>query len=114
MSARAVALVLLLASAATGCAGTAAMTPPPSITLTEADAGRAIEAARGQDVVVRLGSNPSTGYRWTLVGPASAALPSAGSSSKMLRRPARFPGRAHFLSFNFAKAMICRVVSSRP
>jgi hypothetical protein len=50
----------------------------------------------------------------TQASAASAALPSAGSSSKMLRRPARFPGRAHFVSFNFAKAMICRVVSSRP
>ena len=38
------------------------------IVLTEADAGKTIEAAVGQEVVVRLAWNPTTGFRWT-VGP---------------------------------------------
>ncbi len=36
----------------------------PPIVLTEADAGQTIEAAVGQEVVVRLKGNPTTGFRW--------------------------------------------------
>lgn len=55
------------------------MTPLSTITLSESDSGRAIEAAPGQEIVIRLGSNPSTGYRWTLVDPGSSVLASRGA-----------------------------------
>jgi inhibitor of cysteine peptidase len=38
-----------------------------SLTLTEADEGRTVTIAKGQNVVVKLQSNPSTGYRWQVV-----------------------------------------------
>ncbi len=40
---------------------------PDPIVLTEADAGKTIEAAVGQEVVVRLKGNPTTGFRWDVV-----------------------------------------------
>lgn len=46
---------------------------PDSISLGEADTSRVVELGRGKHVVVRLNSNPSTGYRWTLI-PANGAV----------------------------------------
>jgi inhibitor of cysteine peptidase len=43
-------------------------------TLTEADDGRTIEIAAGQDVEITLRSNRTTGYRWKLVTPAAGVL----------------------------------------
>ena len=37
------------------------------VTLGEADAGRTIHVVPGQDVILRLASNRTTGFRWTLV-----------------------------------------------
>ncbi len=38
-----------------------------SLTLTEADDGRTVTIAKGQNVVLKLQANPSTGYRWKVV-----------------------------------------------
>ena len=35
-----------------------------SLTMTEADDGRIVSAHAGDEVVVRLPENPTTGYRW--------------------------------------------------
>src|SRR5688572_4989878 len=35
-----------------------------SLTLTEQDNGRTVTVTEGQNVVVKLQSNPSTGYKW--------------------------------------------------
>jgi inhibitor of cysteine peptidase len=48
--------------------------------LVEEDAGKSVEVERGQTVVVRLDSNRSTGYRWTLVEADSPVLTSAGAA----------------------------------
>ncbi len=40
--------------------------------LAEHDAGSRREARLGEDVVVTLGENPTTGYRWHLIDPAGA------------------------------------------
>ena len=37
-----------------------------TLTLTEADNGRAVHVRQGDVVVVRLRENPTTGYRWTV------------------------------------------------
>jgi len=47
-----------------------------SITLADSDSGRVAQVARGQTVVIRLSSNRSTGYRWTLAPfPAGVLTP---------------------------------------
>jgi len=47
-----------------------------SITLADGDSGRVARVARGQTVVIRLSSNRSTGYRWTLAPfPAGVLTP---------------------------------------
>jgi predicted secreted protein len=54
-----------------------AVTP---LTLVEKDAGQSVEVKRGQTVIVRLDSNRSTGYRWTLIEPDSPVLTSTGAA----------------------------------
>jgi inhibitor of cysteine peptidase len=38
----------------------------PTITITTSDNGRVIEAKKGDEIVLRLPENPTTGYRWTV------------------------------------------------
>ena len=38
-----------------------------SLSLTEADNGKTVTVTEGQNVVVKLPSNPSTGYKWSVV-----------------------------------------------
>jgi len=45
-----------------------------AITLAEGDSGKAIDVSQGERVVVRLGSNRSTGYRWSLLTSGTEAL----------------------------------------
>lgn len=52
-------------------------TPAIEIVLTEADSGATLTVPAGARIVVRVASNPSTGYGWTEVaapGPALRAL----------------------------------------
>lgn len=51
-------------------AGTAAF-GPSKLTLTDVDNGKDIDLAAGSTLVVKLPSNPSTGYTWTLAGDPS-------------------------------------------
>ncbi len=48
--------------------------PPEQIVVTAADDGRQIELSEGQVLVVRLVSNPSTGYGWQVVRPALGGI----------------------------------------
>lgn len=41
--------------------------PAVELTLGPSDAGRTVEARKGQEIVVVLPSNPSTGYGWEVV-----------------------------------------------
>jgi copper homeostasis protein (lipoprotein) len=45
-----------------------------AITLAEGDSGKSIDVSQGERVVVRLGSNRSTGYRWSLLTSGTEAL----------------------------------------
>jgi predicted secreted protein/uncharacterized lipoprotein NlpE involved in copper resistance len=50
------------------------------ITLVEEDTGKTVDVERGQRIVVRLPSNRSTGYRWTLVDVDAPVLTSDGDA----------------------------------
>jgi inhibitor of cysteine peptidase len=39
---------------------------PAAVTLTEADQGRAISVNTGDEIAIRLDSNPTTGYEWAV------------------------------------------------
>ncbi|HAJ38685.1 MAG TPA: hypothetical protein DCL15_23710 [Chloroflexi bacterium] len=45
-----------------------------TVTLTDADAGKRIDMAAGDVLVVELANNPSTGYAWTLIANDGAVL----------------------------------------
>jgi inhibitor of cysteine peptidase len=55
--------------------------PPASVTVSADQSGTSVALASGQDLVVRLPSNPSTGYRWIYVEPKDAVLRVDGPSS---------------------------------
>ena len=55
--------------------------PPPPVTVSAAQTGTSVELAANQDLVVRLPSNPSTGYRWIYVEPKDAVLRVDGPST---------------------------------
>jgi inhibitor of cysteine peptidase len=61
---------------------TAAPKPPPEpLTVSAAQSGTSVALASGQDLVVRLPSNPATGYRWIYVEPKDAVLRVDGPST---------------------------------
>ena len=55
--------------------------PPPPVTVSAAQSGTSVALAAGQDLVVRLPTNPSTGYRWAYVEPKDAVLRVDGPST---------------------------------
>lgn len=58
--------LVVVAFALTSCGGGA--TETPDNTLVISDSGRAIEVAAGNEFKIVIDSNPSTGYRWGLIG----------------------------------------------
>src|SRR5690349_6603332 len=63
----------------------------PPVALTGDDDGRRFDIAVGQEAVVRLASNPSTGYKWALADSRSAVMGVMGEPS--FEPPARpLPG----------------------
>jgi inhibitor of cysteine peptidase len=80
--------LLALAAAIAACAGSAGPTAAPEptwtpapdeIRLTAADNGQAIEANRGDMIVVALPANPTTGYQWDVVSEGNVLRPSGES-----------------------------------
>jgi inhibitor of cysteine peptidase len=55
--------------------------PPEPVTVNAAQSGTKVELASGQDLVVRLPSNPTTGYRWIYIEPQDAVLRVDGPST---------------------------------
>jgi inhibitor of cysteine peptidase len=53
--------------------------PPEPLNVTEANSGSTLALTRDQKLVVRLPSNPSTGYRWSLVQQAGGILEPEGA-----------------------------------
>jgi len=46
-------------------------TPSPPVTVTDHDNGNDIDLGSNEALIVKLTSNPSTGYQWTVVGDPS-------------------------------------------
>jgi inhibitor of cysteine peptidase len=55
--------------------------PPEPVSVSADQSGTSVALASGQDLVVRLPSNPTTGYRWIYVEPKDAVLRVDGPSS---------------------------------
>jgi inhibitor of cysteine peptidase len=74
-------LAALLFSAA-GCSGAVPLSTPisPSNALTEADNGKTVNLNVGEMLVVRLASNPSTGYSWETKGLNTQILEQVGDA----------------------------------
>jgi inhibitor of cysteine peptidase len=49
-------------------AGAKAKSSVPTVTITEQDNGKDIDLTTGAVLIVKLPSNPSTGYRWSVAG----------------------------------------------
>ena len=65
--------------AACGLFGPKKPPPPPPLSDTEANSGGSVTLARDQRLIVRLPSNPSTGYRWSLAQQAAGVLEPDGA-----------------------------------
>jgi len=52
----------------TASSGTSAKAAASVVTVTDQDNGKDIDLPSGQTMVVKLASNPSTGYKWTVEG----------------------------------------------
>lgn len=66
-------LSLLLLSAGLACETENADKPAP-LTVTEANSGESLELQQGQQLIVRLPANPSTGYAWAQADPGNSLL----------------------------------------
>lgn len=55
----------------TASSGATAKTANSAVTVTDQDNGKDIDLTSTQTLIVKLASNPSTGYRWTVVGEPS-------------------------------------------
>lgn len=67
--------------AACGLFMSAPKPPPEPVTVSAAQSGTSVDLAAGQGLVVRLPSNPTTGYRWIYVEPKDAVLRVDGPST---------------------------------
>src|SRR5262249_20141092 len=72
----------------------AGATPQPTatdseltMTILESDTGKTIELDRGQEIVIRLSSNRTTGYSWTLIRSGTNALRSLGEAVYTQKTP---------------------------
>ena len=69
----------------------------PATTLTEQDNGRDIDLNAGETLIVRLPSNPSTGYTWTVAGePAPLKLEKSTFHKKTANAGVGAPGTMVF------------------
>lgn len=69
---RLVALAIALLLLAAACGGSDGGSS--NVTLTEADSGSTIDADVGEEIVVELAANPTTGYEWQLTDSLDVAV----------------------------------------
>jgi len=73
--------VVVVIVAGCGLLKSSAPKPPETVTLSAAQSGASVALASGQELVVHLPSNPTTGYRWAYVEPKDAVLRVDGPST---------------------------------
>ena len=95
------ALCLAPWTAAQDSHSTAAQSPLPVVTVTDQDNGRDVELPQGSTLLVKLNSNPSTGYSWSVKGdPSPLKL-----QKKSFRQPKQQkPGAPGMQEFRFTSA----------
>jgi len=89
---------------------------PPPLTVTEQDNGKTIQITVGQNLLVQLPSNPTTGYQWSVLGnpaplkfdkseyasdPQAAGRMGAGGT-QIMRFVAKSPGKVE-LKLGYAR-----------
>ncbi len=79
-------VVLCVAVLLSGCGSD--RTPDP-VYVSEEDSGRAVSLSEGQDLVVTLTSNPSTGYGWSYQSSTSGVLSPVGETEYLPDEPVR-------------------------
>ena len=73
------------------------------VTVTSGDNGKSLDVQVGDEIVVSLAENPTTGFRWELQGPAGNALAPAGDTFELAPNPSVGSGGTHQFKFS-AKA----------
>jgi predicted secreted protein len=73
-------------------------------TITAADADHPITLRIGQELVLNLASNPSTGYHWFLASTANSVLTSLGKPTYKQGRPVPGAGGVESWTFRAAEA----------
>ncbi|WP_162560229.1 protease inhibitor I42 family protein [Methylotetracoccus oryzae] len=64
------------------CAATKPVPPAPEPLVVSADrSGTNLALLPGQELVIRLPGNPTTGYRWSSFGPTGSALSATGPAA---------------------------------
>jgi inhibitor of cysteine peptidase len=89
------AIAFTAALALGGCAARA-----PSV-LAASDSGRKVELARGDELVVSLEANPTTGFRWEMTDAAPSVLVPAGAPSFEPRGAAGVVGAGGLSTWRF-------------
>ncbi len=77
-----------------------AKTAASTVTATDQDNGRDIDLASNQTLVVKLASNPSTGYKWTVDGDPSPLKLQKDSYRKSTKSSAMGAPGMQILQFN--------------
>ena len=80
--------------------------PVSSMTLEESDAGRIVEVIRGQEFIIRLASNRTTGYSWALVSPGAGIVSRPNEPSYIPESPAGMTGTGGVETWSFKAIQI--------
>jgi len=72
-------LIAAMAALPFGACASKKAPPPAPLNVTDANSGDSVALARNQQLVVRLPSNPTTGYRWALAQQSTPMLEPEGA-----------------------------------
>jgi inhibitor of cysteine peptidase len=70
-----------------------------TVAVTSSDNGKSVDVRVGDEILVILAENPTTGYRWKLEPADGSVLGSGGDTFEMAADPAIGSGGAHHFRF---------------